>query len=342
VPAGPGARGYDRSVLRRLSLVLAAVVVLTGIWLALTLIPSDHYIVLPDKARPTDPLVEIPGEDAQTSEDGVYMVDVRIGRASLLERIFPGIHDGADLLPERAINPAGVSDRQRRRSSLNAMSRSQLIAITVALRELGHEVEVTPAGAEVVLVQPDTPADGELEVGDLIVEAGGEEVQSTGDLRRATGDVTPGEDVDLTVERGDETVELTLPTIASPDDPERAVVGVQVQDAEEFEFPLDIEIDAGAIGGPSAGLAFALDIVDELGEDLDRGRKVVATGELALDGQVHPIGGVKQKAIGAREAGADIFLVPDANAADARAAADDLEVVAVSNFAEALAALATR
>ena len=69
------------------------------------------------------------------------MVDVRIGRANLLERLFPGIQEGADLLPERAVNPEGVSDRQRRQSSLNDMSRSQLVAITVALRELGREVE---------------------------------------------------------------------------------------------------------------------------------------------------------------------------------------------------------
>ena len=103
---------------------------------------------------------------------------------------------------------------------------------------------------------------------------------------------------------------------------------------------MDIEIDAGAIGGPSAGLAFALDIVDELGEDIDRGRKIVATGELTIDGEVLPIGGVKQKAIGAHEADADIFLVPDANYEDARKAVDDLEIIPVSTFDEALSVLA--
>ena len=271
------------------------------------------------------------------------MVDVRIGRANLLERLFPGIQEGADLLPERAINPEGVSDRQRRQSSLNDMSRSQLVAITVALRELGREVEVNGSGAEVVLVQPGSPADGIMEVGDVIVEAEGEEVESIDDLRRALGDIEPGQDVELTVQRGDERVKVTSGTQASPDDPDRAVIGVQVQDALDFEFPVDIEIDAGAIGGPSAGLAFALDIVDELGDDdIDRGRKIVATGELTLDGEVLPIGGVKQKAIGAREAGADIFLVPDGNYEDARKAVDedDLEIVPVSSLEEALSVLA--
>lgn len=339
MPPGPRGQGYDRLIVRRLAFVLTGLLVVVVTGLALSMIPSDHYIVLPDRARPTDPLVRIPGEESQDEED-VYMVDVRIGRASLFERLFPWTKEGADLLPERVVNPAGVSDRQRRQSSLNDMSRSQLIAITVALRELGREVDVNESGAEIVLVQPDSPADGVLEVGDVIVEAEGQEVESIQGLQRALSDVEPGQDVELTVQRGDERVQVTSGTQAAPDDPDRAVMGVQVQDALDFEFPVDIEIDAGNIGGPSAGLAFALDIMDELGDDIDRGRKIVATGELTLDGEVLPIGGVKQKAIGAREAGADIFLVPDANLEDARKATDDLEIIPVSNIQEALSVLA--
>jgi PDZ domain-containing protein len=327
---------------RAFRLVLLVFAVVAAVALALTYIPSDHYIVLPDRARPTDPLVDVPGEESDSAGDGgIYMVDVRVGRANLFERLFPGVHEGAELLPERLINPEGVSDTQRRRSSLNEMSRSQLIAITVALRELGRDVDIEAIGAEVVLVQPDAPADGELEVGDVIVEAEGDDVTSTSELQRAMSDLDPGDQASLTVERGEgERVELTLGTRAADQDPNRAVVGVQVQDAEDFRFPVGIEIDAGSIGGPSAGLAFALNIVDELGDDLDGGRTIVATGELTLEGDVLPIGGVKQKVIGAREAGADLFLVPDQNAADAREVADGLEIVAVSDFGEALSALA--
>jgi PDZ domain-containing protein len=328
-------------VVRRLTILfgLVALVVVAG--LALTWIPSDHYIVLPDKARPTDPLVEIPGEKDDAGDIGIYMVDVRVGRASLLERIFPWIHEGATLVPERVLNPEGVSDRQRRRSSLNDMSRSQLIAITVALEELGEDVQVTRAGAEVVLVQPGSPADGVLQVGDVIVEANGEEITSPDDLRSAFDEVEAGDKVAITVERDGKPVELTVGTRASQEEPGRAIVGVQVQGAEDFEFPVDIVIDAGGIGGPSAGLAFALDIVDELGDDIDLGRTIVATGELDLDGNVRPIGGVKQKAIGARNAGADIFLVPDGNFAEARDAVDGLNVIPVSTLQEALSVLAT-
>jgi PDZ domain-containing protein len=328
---------------RRLAIVLSLGLLVVLVGLALTWIPSDHYIITPDRARPTDPLVAIPGEEDAAGESGIYMVDVRVGRANLLERIFPGIHDGATLLPEQAVNPQGVSDRQRRRASLNDMSRSQLVAVAVALEELGRDVEVTPAGVEVQLVVPGAPADGVLEVGDVIVSVNGEEVATTDELRTAFDEVEPGDSVELTVERDEKPTEVAVETRAAQDDPERAVMGVEVQDTEDFEFPLDIEIDAGGIGGPSAGLAFALDIVDELGEDdLTRGRTVVATGALGLDGTVIPIGGVKQKAIGAKEAGADIFLVPDRNYEEARNAVDGLRVVPVSNLSEALSVLATR
>jgi Lon-like protease len=327
-------------VRRRLAILIGLVLLVVAAVLALTWIPSDHYIILPDKARPTDPLVAIPGEEP-SDDNRIYMVDVKVGRASLLERLIPGIHEGATLVPERVLNPEGVSDQQRRRSSLNDMTRSQKIAIAVALEQLGRRVEIIPSGAEVVLVQPGSPADGQLEVGDLIVEANGQPVEGTDDLRAAFASVDPGDRVELTVEREGKPVDLTVGTRALAGEPGRAVVGVQVQDADSFEFPVDIEIDAGGIGGPSAGLAFALDIVDELGEDIDHGRTIVATGELGLDGTVSPIGGVKQKAIAADRAGADLFLVPDDNFDEARDAVEGLDVVAVSDFDEALSTLAT-
>lgn len=327
-----------RRPLFSLGVLLALAVVAAGV---LWLVPSDHYIVLPDRARPVDPLVSVPGEGQEQESTGIYMVDVRVGRANVFERLFPGVYEGAELVPESVLNPAGVSDRQRRTSSLNQMSRSQQIAITVALRELGRQVSVEPAGAEVVLVTPGSPADEELKVGDVIVEARGEPIATTIDLRQAMRPVRPGSAVELTVLREGEEVELSVGTQAPQQDARRAVMGVHVRDAQEFDFPLDVEIDAGSVGGPSAGLAFALEIVDELGSDLEDGRRVVATGEITLEGDVLAVGGIRQKTIGAREAGASVFLVPDANAAEAREQAGDLEIVAVSDFDEALAVLTT-
>ena len=113
--------------------------------------------------------------------------------------------------------------------------------------------------------------------------------------------------------------------------------------AADIRLPVPVRIDAGGVGGPSAGLAFALEVMEKLGRNVDRGYRVAATGQMELDGTVAPIGGVKQKTFGARAAGADVFLVPAAgdNAAEARRYAHGLRIIAVQSFPQALRALAT-
>jgi PDZ domain-containing protein len=131
-------------------------------------------------------------------------------------------------------------------------------------------------------------------------------------------------------------------TTSDPEDRKRAIIGISASDQLEVDLPVKIRIDAGDIGGPSAGLAFALDILQELGRNVAHGHRVAATGQLALDGTVGPIGGVKQKTLGAREAGVDVFLVPAGeNAQEARRYAGDLKIIPVKNFPQALRSLAT-
>jgi PDZ domain-containing protein len=320
---------------------LGLVVVLGGTALGLWLTPSDQYLLLPDKATAVAPLIELPDEQAAEEGDdgGIYMVDILVRRANLLERLFPGVNDGASLIPAAALNPHGVSEGQRRQTSNLDMTRSQQIAAAVALQELGYEVDATPSGAEIDTVIPGTPAAGSLRPGDVIVEANGTAIETPEDLRGAMDGVKPGDEVEISYRRDGAVSDVTLGTQASEDEPSRPVIGVIVQQAASIDLPIDISIDAGSVGGPSAGLAFALDIVNELGTDVDQGRTIVVTGELALDGAVGAIGGVKQKAIGAKQAGADLFVVPEGNAEEARRYADGLEVVAVDTFQEALAAL---
>ena len=120
------------------------------------------------------------------------------------------------------------------------------------------------------------------------------------------------------------------------------LIELRPPDPSKITLPVPVRIDLGHVGGPSAGLAFALDVLEKLGHDVDRGHKVVATGELRLDGSVVPVGGLKQKTIGARRAGADVFLVPAGeNAQEARRYAGNMRVIPVHTFRQALRALAT-
>jgi Lon-like protease len=283
--------------------------------------------------------VQVPGEKDTDEQGGIYMVDIFVRKANLLERIFPGIHSGASLVPAKAVNPVGVSESERIKQSQEEMSQSQKIAAAVALRSLGYKVEVKTNGVEVTAVFPGTPADGKLEVGDVVVSVNGKPVKTTDELRRAMSTVKVGGGVTFGVRRSGGVQNVPLQTIESTDEPKRAVVGVEIQQSATIELPLKVTIDTGSIGGPSAGLAFALDIVDELGKDVDDDKRIVVTGALDLDGRVVAIGGIKQKTIAARDADADLFVVPDDNAADARRYAEGLDVVPVSTFREALSVL---
>jgi PDZ domain-containing protein len=120
------------------------------------------------------------------------------------------------------------------------------------------------------------------------------------------------------------------------------LIGVIVEPATQVKLPFPVRIDTGSIGGPSAGLAFALDVLEELGRDVDHGYKVAVTGALDPDGTVEPIGGLKQKAIGVRRAKVDVFLVPAGdNAKEARKYVGPVRVIPVESFRQALRALAT-
>lgn len=309
-----------------------AVITFGVLWLA----PSDDYLLLPDEAHPVAPLVSVSKPKRGGGKDGIYFVDLIQSRASLAESIWPSLRDGSTLVPESAVNPHGIAESVRRQADLGQMARSQEIAAAVALRELGYDVKVHENGAFVASIFSDLPAAGKIAPGEVIVAVNGKPVRSTLDLQRLIAAHRPGTTLKLTLRHSKGLRQVTLTTAANPDDPSRSVIGVLVEPAADIRLPIDVSIDAGNIGGPSAGLAFALDVMEKLGRDVDHGNRIAATGELALDGSVLRIGGIKQKTIGARQAGVDAFVVPVENAPEARRYADDLPIIPVTSVKQAV------
>ena len=321
--------------------VFALGLVLLALFLGSLVIPSNDYIFLPDPAHPVAPLVDVPGGHDPTT-GGIYYVDVIVRKAKLLERLFGGLHEGADLYPASAINPPGVGDAQRRQIDLQDMRNSQQVAAAVALRAAGKKVVTRSVGAKVDAVEPGRPAVGKLEPDDVITAIDGSRVRSPKDVFADMSRHRPGDTVVFTFTRGGATRSVRIRAAADASAPKRAVVGIFVEPALDIHLPIAVRIDAGGVGGPSAGLAFALEVLQELGRDVVHGHKIAATGEILPDGSVGPIGGIKQKTIGAREAHVDAFLVPAGeNARDARRYADGLRIIPVESFPQALRALAT-
>ncbi len=222
------------------------------------------------------------------------------------------------------------------------MRTSQQVAAAVALRSLGRKVTALDTGALIEEVEPGFPAAGRLEPTDVIVDIAGKRVRSPVDVAKAMAGRPIGSKVRFTVLRDGQDRVVTLRTVRSQPGSARGVIGVFVTQNETIHLPIRVSIDAHGIGGPSAGLAFALEVLQQLGRNVDHGLKIAATGEIFLNGSVGPIGGIEQKTIGAREAGVEAFLVPAGqNATDARKYAHGLRIIPVKSFQQALHALAT-
>ena len=321
--------------------VLVGLAVIAAI--VLYLVPSNDYILLPDVAHPVAPLVRVQGARPTRDPGGIYFVDVFERRANMLESLFPFIRSGSTLIPADLIVPPGSNSRQVRRADLEEMGVSQRVAAAVALRRLGYHVVAVPDGVTVVVVEAGSHAIGKLQPDDVVVAVDAHATPTIASLERRLSALRPGAVVTLGVERGSERLRFTIRTIADPLDKTRAIIGFQPDASYDIKLPIRVQIDAGNVGGPSAGLAFALQVMEALGKDVDHGYKVAATGEMALDGAVGAIGGIEQKTFGARAAGVDVFLVPVAgdNAADAKRYAHGLRVIPVKSFPQALHALAT-
>jgi PDZ domain-containing protein len=326
--------------------IVGAAILLAAVALVvLYLIPSNsYYVFTPDRAHALAPLVKVSGEST-TDAGGVYFVDVRFRKARLLEDwLGRPLARGSTLVKIEDVRGTGVSEKQQQSIDLSEMQQSQQVAKALALKEAGYHVRITLPRVVIRQVVSSAPAHRVLRSGDRLLLVEGSPVTSIARLRQLLAAHRPGDVVQVRFRRDGRTTTAPIKTTADPTDRSRPVIGIIVEEVGGSigKLPLPIRIETAGVGGPSAGLAFALDLLEELGRNVDRGYKVAATGALELDGSVVPIGAIKQKTLGAREAGVDVFLVPAGeNARDARKYAHGLRIVPVQTFPQALHFLAT-
>jgi PDZ domain-containing protein len=305
-------------------------------------LPSDKYILLVDVAHPVAPFMKV--QNARPADaQSVYFVDVQERKASELEALFPWIHRHASLEPAGDVVAPCSTDAQAIAAGLQEMAVSQRVAAAVALQHLGYHVVIQPTGVFVSQLLEGTNAPCNLQPMDLILAIDGHPTPTIAALRTVLDGVKPGDFAALRIRRAGHVLTVRVRTVGIKQDPGRAFVGFSPEQAANIKLPLRVSINLPEVGGPSAGLAFALEVMQRLGKNVTHGHRVAATGEIELNGGVAAIGGVKQKTYGVRQAGADVFLVPadGGNAATARRYAGPLRIIPVRTFSQALHALAT-
>jgi Lon-like protease len=325
---------------RQLTLLVAAAGVAAAV-IAASLLPVPYVILSPGPTLNTlsthagKPLIEISGHRTYATSGHLNLVTVSYqGGPSDGFNVFTALQ--AWLSPHEAVVPeselfgTGQTQQQVTRQDTQQMTGSQQLAQAAALCQLGIPYRVLDT---VSFVYPQLPAAGVLHRGDIITAVDGKPVTcraSAGTLIRAR---KPGAPVRLAIDRHGSTRQVRLKTVSSHG---QAVIGVGV--FENYRFPFQVKINVGAIGGPSAGLMFALGIMDKLTPmHLTDGRFIAGTGEISANGAVSPIGGIQQKMAGARAAGATIFLTPAANCPDtAGAVPQGLRLVKVYTLAGAV------
>ena len=239
-----------------------------------------------------------------------------------------------DVYPVEELFPPAATKEQVAEENKAEMAGSQQEAAAVALRALGKDV---PQVVVIRQVVKGAPSEGELKAGDVIVSIGGAQADDSTAIRAAIQAVTPGDTVEVVVERSGAQLS-THPKTAKADDG-RTVLGIVL--GVDYRLPFTVKIDAGNVGGPSAGLMFSLGIYDKLTDGALTGGQVIAgTGTIDDSGAVGPIGGIAQKMVGARQSGATFFLTPEGNCQDVvgRVPAG-LQIVKVASFEDARTAV---
>jgi PDZ domain-containing protein len=328
---------------RSLTLAIAGVATVVAIAVAV-LLPVPYVILGPGPTLNTlgessgQPLIKISGHPTYKTTGNLNLVTVSYqGGPGSNMNIFQALRAWLDpseaVVPETELFPVGQSAQQTQAQDTEEMTGSQQMATAAALTALHipYQTLVT-----VVSTVPGYPASKVLKAGDVIEAVDGKAVDGQTSLSSMITAHPVGTVLTLTVLRAGKTLTIPVASKASDGTP---VVGVTVE--EQYKFPFQVSISVGNIGGPSAGMMFALGIIDKLTPlNLTGGKFIAGTGEITASGQVEPIGGIQQKMVGARSAGATIFLTPAGNCSDTTGAVPaGLRLVKVSTLSQAMSDL---
>lgn len=342
-PKRPPRRRRERHWPGWLIVLTTVAVMLALISVLLAVVRLPFFTISPGPSKQVEPLVEIENAKTYDSSGELLLTTVSVTPVNGWELI-RSIFDPDDQLVSREAINQGHTDEEVNEINKDMMENSKLIAIDIALRQLGYDVELVGKGALVTDVLKDGPAAEVLRPGDVIVGVDDRPVTVASEVSDALTSKKAGDSVKLEIRRDGSTKTVQAQMVIDPENPQRAIIGVILTTEElRVQTPgsdIDIQIDAGDIGGPSAGLVYTLAIINDLTpEGITKGKLVAATGEINPDGTVGAIGGVAQKVRSVEAAGADIFLVPQANLEEAQTVDADVQVVGVATVQDALAAL---
>ena len=326
---------------RSLTLAITAVATVAAIAVAV-LFPVPYVILTPGPTLNTlgqdssgQPLISITGHPTYPTKGNLNLVTISYQGGpetdlNIFQALRAWLAPSEAVVPESEIFPPGQTAQQTQAQDTQQMASSQELATAAALSELhiSYQTQV-----EVLSTVAGYPASKSLKADDVIEAVDGKPVTSAASLSSMITAQPAGSTLQLKVLRGGQTLTVPVMSKLSNGTP---VIGVQVQ--ENYKFPFNVQITVGAIGGPSAGMMFALGIIDKLSPDnLTNGKFIAGTGEITASGQVQPIGGIQQKMVGARNAGATYFLTPASNCSDTTGAVPaGLTLVKVSTLSQAV------
>ena len=309
-----------------------------------------YYIYKPGGADALNPVVQV--DKGYQSEGDMHLVTVRGGQATPIGYLWAMFKPYQDIERLEDVFPEGVSREEYFQAQLQMMENSQQASTVVAYKAAGEEIEVSYEGVYVVSVVDGMPAEGKLQTGDKITELDNQPVKDAEGLIALVEDKQVGSDITVTIERDEEFLTETISLAPFPSNPDKIGIGIQPVTNREVTVDPEITFTSGDIGGPSAGLMFALEIYDQLTEeDLTKGHQIAGTGEISYEGDVLPIGGIDKKVIAADEEGCDVFFAPYQNGIEdsnyqiavetAEEIGSSMEIVPVDTFQDAITYLET-